>query len=311
MERKFKLICEDNPRCSPFKFIDGLPTTPIDIHYCFALNCSKENRIRADPQEFLPVNICEDLESFEKLITKAKKKKIDKYVFFYGYHVDAPLAIRSYLCYLLDNWQPHGRMSIIVSTDNLGRHDPIFYASFNLPVSTNDPNRRNYCSRCRQTRNERCVVHFWYPLNKTITGEDRCETCKNMRNEDIPGGGLRKEGCDCRHTEDFPVHCITCRTKVGEYMVWDENIPNENAWIKEIRKQELSSAQYVYCSMKCRKAGKVAKHHPQTCWVCREPGKACGGCEKIYYCSPEHQKEDWENHKDACKLYRTVATLDP
>jgi hypothetical protein len=38
------------------------------------------------------------------------------------------------------------------------------------------------------------------------------------------------------------------------------------------------------------------------CRVCRKKGvKACSGCQKVRYCSPKCQKEDWKNHKPACK----------
>ncbi len=45
--------------------------------------------------------------------------------------------------------------------------------------------------------------------------------------------------------------------------------------------------------------------HPvgkQCCSVCDSTKdlKLCGHCGKIYYCSPEHQKEDWPRHKRVC-----------
>ena len=41
------------------------------------------------------------------------------------------------------------------------------------------------------------------------------------------------------------------------------------------------------------------------CQVCRstEKLKKCSGCERVFYCSPEHQKEDWKAHKAFCKAH--------
>jgi hypothetical protein len=36
--------------------------------------------------------------------------------------------------------------------------------------------------------------------------------------------------------------------------------------------------------------------------------KKCGGCKQVYYCSAECQKNDWKEHKSACKPNRP---LDP
>lgn len=35
---------------------------------------------------------------------------------------------------------------------------------------------------------------------------------------------------------------------------------------------------------------------------CDQPGsKTCGGCRLVGYCSKEHQRDDWPNHKQSCK----------
>lgn len=42
------------------------------------------------------------------------------------------------------------------------------------------------------------------------------------------------------------------------------------------------------------------------CAVCEVESnlKACSGCGEIYYCSVEHQKQDWKQHKGNCKPFR-------
>jgi len=39
----------------------------------------------------------------------------------------------------------------------------------------------------------------------------------------------------------------------------------------------------------------------KSCPLCGAPGlKVCAGCSKVGYCSKEHQREDWKNHKLVC-----------
>lgn len=45
-------------------------------------------------------------------------------------------------------------------------------------------------------------------------------------------------------------------------------------------------------------------YHPSLCQVCKTTSnlKTCGSCKSLYYCSQEHQKAHWPNHKILCKL---------
>ena len=36
--------------------------------------------------------------------------------------------------------------------------------------------------------------------------------------------------------------------------------------------------------------------------LCGKPLNICSGCKRVYYCSKEHQREDWKEHKVLCKL---------
>lgn len=38
-----------------------------------------------------------------------------------------------------------------------------------------------------------------------------------------------------------------------------------------------------------------------SCVICGEPGMRCQSCRLVAYCSKEHQKKDWKNHKIECK----------
>lgn len=43
-----------------------------------------------------------------------------------------------------------------------------------------------------------------------------------------------------------------------------------------------------------------------SCAICQSEKnlKACTGCGNIFYCSVEHQKHDWKQHKGNCRAYR-------
>ena len=48
-----------------------------------------------------------------------------------------------------------------------------------------------------------------------------------------------------------------------------------------------------------------------TCVVCgNEASLRCGGCKITNYCSKEHQKIDWRNHKKQCKILTEKAIID-
>ena len=60
-----------------------------------------------------------------------------------------------------------------------------------------------------------------------------------------------------------------------------------------------------------RAAADLARHGLRTCALpacgAKEPHhrffKLCGRCRSVYYCCPEHSREDWKRHKreDKCK----------
>lgn len=47
------------------------------------------------------------------------------------------------------------------------------------------------------------------------------------------------------------------------------------------------------------------------CAICSETTKlkACGSCTQVWYCSKEHQVDDWKNHKPKC--HRLNVNADP
>ena len=48
----------------------------------------------------------------------------------------------------------------------------------------------------------------------------------------------------------------------------------------------------------------------QYCFCGKEASQRCSGCQAVYYCSREHQKNDWKNHRSACSAFRVERTLN-
>jgi hypothetical protein len=47
------------------------------------------------------------------------------------------------------------------------------------------------------------------------------------------------------------------------------------------------------------------------CSLCQVPGKfRCGGCQKVGYCSKEHQKNHWKIHKGECCAWKVVENAE-
>ena len=57
------------------------------------------------------------------------------------------------------------------------------------------------------------------------------------------------------------------------------------------------------------------KYYWGCCMVCRRTAtkssalKRCAGCSCLYYCSKEHQKLDWRQHKRLCKYQKNLNRL--
>lgn len=46
------------------------------------------------------------------------------------------------------------------------------------------------------------------------------------------------------------------------------------------------------------------------CEVCQQPSKQkCSQCKLVFYCSSEHQKENWTSHKSSCIPYEVCLKL--
>jgi hypothetical protein len=48
------------------------------------------------------------------------------------------------------------------------------------------------------------------------------------------------------------------------------------------------------------------KSEKSRCEICKKNKnlKACSACGDVFYCSAEHQKENWKSHKGNCKAYK-------
>lgn len=48
----------------------------------------------------------------------------------------------------------------------------------------------------------------------------------------------------------------------------------------------------------------------QRCYCGKEALQRCSGCQAVFYCSREHQKSDWKQHRLNCRAYRVEQTLN-
>ncbi|XP_076065381.1 SET domain-containing protein SmydA-8-like [Oratosquilla oratoria] len=53
----------------------------------------------------------------------------------------------------------------------------------------------------------------------------------------------------------------------------------------------------------------MADEDAQVCLLCGEPaGQSCGNCGRAYYCSRDHQKTHWKEHKQQCQPFKEVTS---
>ena len=76
--------------------------------------------------------------------------------------------------------------------------------------------------------------------------------------------------------------------RIGVYL------PKHKGFKKFIKKEKISEKSHLVCCPICNKINQDIKLFK------------CGGCNQIYYCSKEHQKQDWDNHKPMCKSISNI-----
>ncbi len=83
-----------------------------------------------------------------------------------------------------------------------------------------------------------------------------------------------------------------------ELMEGVENVDGKKTrgkWLYDPRKSEMKAVKMVKkCEyVKCSRDSSISKR----------VFRLCGKCEKVFYCSRRHQRNDWEYHKYACCYY--------
>lgn len=80
-----------------------------------------------------------------------------------------------------------------------------------------------------------------------------------------------------------------------------ENLPSR------YRIRELKALVVKFVTLLCQEElnGEMTVEEQHQCSVCdKEATQRCSGCQSVYYCSRDHQRKDWKNHRSACRSYR-------
>ena len=313
MEPPFSLLTDDGYASGGDPGAHLFTKYPIfNTKHSIAVNCSTDaGRMCPSSCPIPRGNICNSAIRFERLFTKLVNRSQHQLIIFYGYSIDAPLIFRQIVQEILNVDSPKDMTSIVVITDNIERHSLDFNIQFDESIGTT---KEHYCPRCRQIRSPMLyVVNLRDPTKGTSFSDERCEACKNLRWKDLPAGGFKLEDSDELLTRDIPVYCTACDIYMADYFSGVDRFLNENAIERYSGDDGAIYEQYVYCSKKCRKRGKKHNLQPTACSYCAKSGsnessrtKACGGCEKIYYCSVRCQRADWGIHKKECHPYREM-----
>mmetsp|Transcript_15873 Transcript_15873/g.18057 ORF Transcript_15873/g.18057 Transcript_15873/m.18057 type:complete len:242 (+) Transcript_15873:250-975(+) len=101
-------------------------------------------------------------------------------------------------------------------------------------------------------------------------------------------------GVALRHFDDWKVD-------------WDMNLTEkQNAFVRAHSKYFRRLAKVLFRRKKiCAYCGKLNKTGNNGITI---PLKACSACKQNYYCCVEHQKKDWPDHKEDCKLFKSMRT---
>ena len=69
----------------------------------------------------------------------------------------------------------------------------------------------------------------------------------------------------------------------------------------------LVSKKFVSASTQAAKPDEEERVPQGDCVVCGRLAKSfCSGCKHIFYCTRDHQKQDWKNHKEDCKAFMKI-----
>lgn len=63
---------------------------------------------------------------------------------------------------------------------------------------------------------------------------------------------------------------------------------------------------FIFFNKFCIKKEKIIELNKMNpCHICKtETKNSCSNCKQVFYCSPQHQKEHWKEHKKDCHPFK-------
>jgi hypothetical protein len=124
--------------------------------------------------------------------------------------------------------------------------------------------------------------------SKNTSKKTEQKNYSQMENGDILQTNINEE-----YLANMPLHKL--RKLINKYN--DNNNGN---------KIGATLSKHKFLKKMLKKEGIKQKSHTICCPICSKTNQdiklfKCGGCKSTHYCSKEHQKQDWNNHKSACK----------
>ena len=109
--------------------------------------------------------------------------------------------------------------------------------------------------------------------------------------------------------------CSLSRTFLERFASSDETLPSFTpsllsffGYLKNVMCRDIDQNNDVLVVCNCRFASPKMEdinEELNPCEVCEaKASQRCSGCQSVFYCSRDHQRQDWKTHRLTCRAYR-------